>query len=116
MVWTKAKIAIVVSASVLLAATTAVVINNHTHQGRAFTNEPMSVVARWLEDWSGKPVVDATGLEDHYDVIIEWPEKQRLDWQTRRESIRHALENQCNLTLVPRQNLTKMLVIQRVKN
>jgi uncharacterized protein (TIGR03435 family) len=90
-------------------------IGTHTDKGRAFTNEPISVVAKWLEGQSGKPVVDTTGLEERYDLMIEWPEKRRLDWQPRRESIRHALE-QCGLTLAPSQQLTKMLVIQRVKN
>ena len=57
---------------------------------------PLSVFAKHMSEWFGRPVVDQTGLTGSYDILFEVPIGEGED---RESAIVTALEDQLGLSL-----------------
>ena len=84
----------------------------------SFTNEPVSVLADKLENRFRIPVIDQTGLTNHYDFDLTWdeygqkigdsfPDYPNLD------GLKQALGDQLGLELVPTNMPIEMLVVEK---
>jgi uncharacterized protein (TIGR03435 family) len=69
----------------------------------------LTSLADWLEGKFDIPVVDVTGLTNHYDFDLKW------DWQAFPESIKPALTDDLGLELVPGRAPVEMLVVQKAE-
>jgi uncharacterized protein (TIGR03435 family) len=65
-----------------------------------------------LEELLGKPVVNQTGLTEHYDLYFEW---NTASGKTEKENIQQALLDQLGLELVPTNMPIEMLVVEKVQ-
>ena len=77
------------------------------------TNEPASSLAATLEDFFGKPMIDQTGLTDHYDINLQWKTRDR---QADREKAVINQLAQLGLELVPGREPIEMLVVEQSGN
>ena len=75
--------------------------------------QPVSVLAFFLESRFGLPVVDRTGLNKSYDFSLKWDEKDRYHLNS--DGLQQALLNQLGLELVPSREPIEMLVVEKVK-
>jgi uncharacterized protein (TIGR03435 family) len=74
-------------------------------------NEQLSNLARFLEGRFEIPVIDQTGLTNHFDIDLKWNEK---NWQhPNRDSLKQALFDQLGLELVPSREPIEMLVVEK---
>jgi uncharacterized protein (TIGR03435 family) len=74
-----------------------------------------STIDEWipgLEEDMGKPVVNQTGLTEHYDLYYEW---NAASGEAEKENIRQALLDQLGLELVPTNMPIEMLVVEKAK-
>jgi len=65
-----------------------------------------------LENAIGKPVVNQTGLTEHYDLYYEW---NKTSGKAEKENIQQALLDQLGLELVPTNMPIEMLVVENGK-
>jgi len=77
----------------------------------ALTNQPVSFLARVLENNLGVPVFDRTGLSGNYDLMIEWPGQNNAE--SEEKVIRQAVADQLGLRLVPGREAADLLVVER---
>jgi uncharacterized protein (TIGR03435 family) len=64
-----------------------------------------------LEGFLRQPVVDETGLKDHYSIDLRWQNSgQKLP------AIRKALREQLGLDLVPGRETIEVLMVDKEKN
>jgi uncharacterized protein (TIGR03435 family) len=76
-------------------------------------NNPLSTLANFLESCFQIPVIDRTGLAQHFNIDLKWEEQ---DWQHHNlEALRQALLDQLGLELVPSREPTEMLVVEKAK-
>ena len=107
--------------------------NGHTDHTRKdyyyCDNEPLSIdsggassggysampITSFLEGYFGTPVIDQTGLTQHFHIDLKWEElgKQR---DPDHEALKEALLDQLGLELVPTNMPVEMLVVERVKD
>jgi uncharacterized protein (TIGR03435 family) len=68
-------------------------------------------LARILSEQLGRPVLDRTGLPNHYDVTLQW----QANPESSGPAISAALQEQLGLKLEPHQILKEFLVIDHVE-
>jgi uncharacterized protein (TIGR03435 family) len=74
-------------------------------------NKPLSDLARFLEGRFEIPVIDQTGLTNHFDIDLKWNE---TNWQhPNLVGLKQALLDQLGLELVPGYEPVEMLVIEK---
>jgi uncharacterized protein (TIGR03435 family) len=73
----------------------------------------MGDIARGLESNLHRPVVDETGLTNHFDVTLKWDQKSPD--QPNPESLLRALQEQMGLDLVPAVRPMEMVRISQIK-
>ena len=77
----------------------------------SFRNEQLSNLARFLEGRFEIPVIDQTGLTNHFDIDLKWDE---TNWQhPNLDGLKQALLDQLGLELVPGREPIEMLVIEK---
>lgn len=75
----------------------------------AFNQAGLTSLADWLEGKFEVPVVDATGLTNHYNFVLKW------DMQTGFDSVKPALADELGLELVPGKAPIEMLVVEKAE-
>jgi uncharacterized protein (TIGR03435 family) len=80
--------------------------------GAKIHNQQISGLIGWLEGNFGRPVIDQTGLTEHFDLDLNW--KPSLG-QSENEALRQMLLNQLGLELVPSRAPVEMLVVEKAK-
>jgi uncharacterized protein (TIGR03435 family) len=74
-------------------------------------NEPLSNLAGFLEGRLKIPVIDQTGITNHFDMDLKWKE---TNWQhPNLEGLKQALLDQLGLELVPGREPVEMLVVEK---
>jgi uncharacterized protein (TIGR03435 family) len=77
----------------------------------SFRNQTLSGLARCLEGRFEIPVIDRTGLNNHFDIDLKWDE---TDWQhPNLDGLKQALLDQLGLELVPSHEPVEMLVVEK---
>ena len=76
-------------------------------------NQPISGLVMFLEQELKTPVIDRTGLTQHYDFSMKWV---KLDSRPLGDALNQALNEQLGLELIPAQKTIEVLVVERVKN
>jgi uncharacterized protein (TIGR03435 family) len=80
--------------------------------GRIMGREvPAATLARMLSEQLGRPVLDKTGLSNHYDITLQWQANSELPGP----AISAALQEQLGLKLVPQLMPKEFLVIDHVE-
>lgn len=82
-----------------------------------FTRQPLSVVAKGLEDGLALPVVDHTGLTNNYDFSVEWNEdttQAMRDGTFHLEGAQEVL-NGWGLELVPGRTNMEMFIVKKTR-
>jgi uncharacterized protein (TIGR03435 family) len=74
----------------------------------------LSAVAAALEQMLNMPVIDQTGLTDHYSFDLTWNEQGRQQ-DPNHTALKQALLDQLGLELVPGREPTEMLVVENLK-
>jgi uncharacterized protein (TIGR03435 family) len=77
-------------------------------------NNPLSTLANFLESRFQIPVVDRTGLTQHFNIDLKWEEQGRQPQNN--VALRQALLDQLGFELVPSRESIEMLVVEKVKN
>lgn len=82
---------------------------------RALSNDnpPYLGLQRFLEGRFNMPVVDETGLTNHYSINLKYNERGNRDGGN--QSLKQALLDQLGLELVPAQRPIEMLVVENAK-
>ena len=86
----------------------------------SFTNQPISSLAEMLENRFRIPVIDQTGVANHYDFDLTWDEygqkigNQYPDYPNLK-GLKQALFAQFGLELVPTNMPIEMLVVEKAK-
>jgi len=80
--------------------------------GAKIHGHQISSLIGWLEGNFGRPVIDQTGLTEHFDLDLNW---QPRPGQSEADALRHMLLNQLGLELVPSREPVEMLVVEKVK-
>jgi uncharacterized protein (TIGR03435 family) len=70
-------------------------------------NQPVSVLARFLEDALRTPVIDQTGLTNHYDI--------KFAGDSDPEKLKQTVLNEVGLELVPGQAPVEMLMVDKAQ-
>jgi uncharacterized protein (TIGR03435 family) len=69
-------------------------------------------IARFLEDYFKKPIVDQTGVTQHFYIDLHWNERAEADPD--HNDLKQALLDQLGLELVPARMPIEMLVLSKV--
>ena len=69
-------------------------------------NEPVSTLAKYLQGYVGKAVIDDTGLTNRYDIAFDWKTTDEL---------KQTLLDDLGLELVPSRDSVEMLIVERAK-
>lgn len=77
--------------------------------------EPMSILTRQIENATGTVVTDKTGLQGHYDVLLQWEPADPPPPDATRPPLRTALEEQLGLSLVATKTPFQKLVIDQIE-
>jgi uncharacterized protein (TIGR03435 family) len=72
---------------------------------------PFQGLARFLEAYFGMPVIDRTGLTEHFSIDLKWNEKGRLDPE--HNALKKALLDQLGLELAPSHEPAEILVVEK---
>jgi uncharacterized protein (TIGR03435 family) len=73
----------------------------------------MKSIATALENGLKEPVIDETGLTNHYDVSLKWEEKSES--KPNRTGLIKAVREQLGLELVPARRPVEMVLVEQVK-
>jgi uncharacterized protein (TIGR03435 family) len=76
-------------------------------------NTSVGGIARALEGQLQKPVIDETGLTNHYDVALKW-EQESFD-KPNPDGLAKALREQLGLNLIPARRPVEMVLVEQVK-
>jgi uncharacterized protein (TIGR03435 family) len=74
-------------------------------------NPPFQGIARFLESYFAMPVIDQTGLTQHFSIDLKWNELGRQD--PKHNALKQALLDQLGLVLVPSRQPVEMLVVEK---
>jgi uncharacterized protein (TIGR03435 family) len=88
-------------------------------QKRIYRNVPLSDVCYEPEGYFRKPVIDETGVKQHYDFDVQWTERHWSSADERRSAVQSAWTDQLaelGLELVPANLSLEMLVVEKVNN
>jgi len=77
-----------------------------------FNNQTIPTLAKNMESRFGKPVIDETGLTEHYDIHLKW---QPQAGESDNDAYERALREQLGLTLVPDHQPNDVVVVKHVK-
>ena len=80
---------------------------------QSWNDQPISMLARFLEQQTKTPVIDRTGLTKHYDFSMKWVKQDPKKTQT--EVLNEALVQQLGLEMVPDRETIDVLVVERKK-
>jgi uncharacterized protein (TIGR03435 family) len=100
-------------------------VNGQGGNGAMIGGAPIAELARWLDQWVGRPVIDETNLRGNFDAVIAF-QAGILPWQTpsaarpdaapgNRPGIHLAVEEQLGLKLEARRAPAPTLVIDTVQ-
>jgi uncharacterized protein (TIGR03435 family) len=70
-------------------------------------------ITSFLEGCFGTPVIDQTGLTQHFHIDFKWNERSGDDPD--HDALKQALLDQLGLELVPSNMPIEMLVVEKVK-
>ena len=70
-------------------------------------------ITRFLEEYFEMPVIDQTGLTQHFHIDLKWNERWGQD--PNHDALKQALLDQLGLELVPDRQSIEMLVMEKVK-
>jgi uncharacterized protein (TIGR03435 family) len=79
----------------------------------SFYEQPISTLTQMMERKFKIPIIDQTGLTEHYDFSVKWDEPDPK--QPNPESLRQAIHEQLGLELVATNLPVEMLVVQKAK-
>ena len=83
------------------------------------TNQPISVLAGYLETLFEVPILDETGLTGNFDFVLDFPLIPLQSTPSRKvpaqETVRRSLLDQLGLELVPGRAPVETLVVEKVK-
>jgi uncharacterized protein (TIGR03435 family) len=74
---------------------------------------PFEGIQRFLEEYFNVPVVDETGLTNHFSFDLKWTERLKKD--PNHEALKKALLDQLGLELIPANRGVEMLVVTKEK-
>ena len=77
-------------------------------------NSPISSLAAYLEDYLRIPIVDQTGLADHFDITLKW--KQSNWGENNPDELKKAVLDQAGFDLVPGREPVEMLIVEKADN
>jgi uncharacterized protein (TIGR03435 family) len=77
-------------------------------------NCPISSLAAYLEDYLRIPIVDQTGLTNHFDITLKW--KQSNWGENNPDELKNAVLDQVGFDLVPGREPIEMLVVEKANN
>ena len=80
--------------------------------GAKIHGQSISGLIGWLEGTFGKPVIDQTGLTEHFDLDLNW---QPRPGQSEADALRQVLLNRLGLELVPSREPVEMLIVEKAK-
>jgi uncharacterized protein (TIGR03435 family) len=80
----------------------------------SYTNPPHLGLTRFLENVFAKPIIDQTGLTQHFRIDLKWPAPDSRKREAIKEAIREAMLEQLGLELVPGREPVEMLVMEKV--
>lgn len=78
--------------------------------GMSGINQSISSLAWYLEGKLGKPVLDETGLTNHYDLELKW--KEEADERPPAETIVRAVKEQLGLELTTATRAVEVVVVE----
>lgn len=78
-----------------------------------FRGAPMDALARWMEAVLDIPVLDRTGLTNHFDVAIRWRPKHG---QTEAQAIEEALRKRYGFQFIETKLPLRVLVVECPRN
>ena len=76
-------------------------------------NKVLPALTGFLESRFAVPVIDRTGLTDHFDIDLKWDETDSQ--HPNLENLKQALLDQLGLELVPGREPVEMLMVEKVK-
>jgi uncharacterized protein (TIGR03435 family) len=88
-------------------------------QKRTYRNVPLSDVCYEPEGYFRIPVIDETGIKQHYDFDVQWTERHWSSADERRSAVQSAWTDQLaefGLELVPANLPLEMLVVEKANN
>jgi len=77
----------------------------------SYATPPHLGLTRFLEGVFGKPIIDQTGLTQHYSIDLRWPSPHPQE----RAAIQQAVLEQLGLELVPGRESVEMLVVEKAR-
>ena len=75
------------------------------------SDQPIISLVRYLEDTLQVPIVDRTGLQEHYDFVLNWSQPNRTDLNI--DGLKQAMIEQLGLELVPAHEKIEVLVLEQ---
>jgi uncharacterized protein (TIGR03435 family) len=72
---------------------------------------PAKGLTKFLEQYFAMPVIDDTGLTDHFHIHLTWQARGKSDLN--RDAVKQALLDQLGLELVPDRQPVEMLVVEQ---
>jgi len=75
------------------------------------TNPPHLGLTRFLEGVFGEPIIDQTGLTQHFSIDLRWPSPHPQE----RAAIQQAVLDQLGLELVPGRESVEMLIVEKAR-
>ena len=81
---------------------------------QTWNDQPISMLARFLEQQTKTPVIDRTGLTQHYDFSMKWVKQDPT--KTQAEVLNEALIQQLGLEMIPARETIDVLVVERKKD
>ena len=75
------------------------------------TNRALQGLAQFLEQAFGKPVIDQTGLTQHFNIDLRWDARH----PRQREAIQEAMLNRLGLELAPGREAVELLVVEKAR-
>jgi uncharacterized protein (TIGR03435 family) len=89
--------------------------NSQENNGDAritWSNESFSRAPELLEGFCKMPVIDETGLTQHFSVDVKWKERRERD--PKHDALKKALLETLGLELVPARAPVEMLIVEKV--
>jgi uncharacterized protein (TIGR03435 family) len=77
-----------------------------------WANEPISRIDEFLQTASPLPIIDETGITNHYSIDLQWTENPQDPEHT---ALQKALGEQLGLVLVPTNMPVEMLIVEKAK-
>ena len=79
------------------------------------SNHPLKALAANLSNWTGRPVIDKTGLSGNFNIELTWEVDEASPGTSQGPAIAAAIQDQLGLKLEPAKRPMKVLVIDRIE-